>query len=148
MLGLREPSVYGSFTLADIDESLRNLAEELDVQIEIVQSNMEGALVLAVQEAANARFDGVLVNPAAYGHTSVALRDAMLAVNLPFVEVHISNIYAREEFRHKSYLTDIASGVIVGFGPMGYLLGLRGLAQMLGMRHVARESENLDTSAN
>lgn len=141
MLGKREPGVYGSATLADIDTSLRNLGDELNVDIEHMQSNMEGALVTAVQEAPDKRFDGILINPGAYGHTSIALRDALLAVNLPFVEVHISNVYAREEFRHRSYISDIASGIVIGFGPMGYMHALRALVQLLNLKHVVVQSD-------
>ena len=140
MLGLREPNIYGSATLADIDSSLSNLGEELGCDLETMQSNIEGAIVYAIQEAAAKKMDGILINPAAYAHTSVALRDALLSVNLPFVEVHITNTFARESYRHSSYLSDIASGVIIGFGPMGYLLGLSGLAQILNARHVFREA--------
>ena len=147
LLGLREPNTYGSATLADIDSSLYTLAEELDVDIEIVQTNLEGAMIISVQDAITKKIDGILINPAAYGHTSIALRDALLAVNLPFVEVHVSNTYAREDFRHKSYLSDIATGVIVGFGPSGYLIGLRGLIQILSVRHVLKEAEGTRTSS-
>lgn len=140
MLGLREPNIYGSATLADIDASLRNLGDELGADLEIMQSNIEGAIVYAIQEAVAKKMEGILINPAAYAHTSIALRDALLSVNLPFVEVHITNTFARETYRHSSYLSDIASGVIIGFGPMGYLLGLSGLAQILNARHVFRDS--------
>ncbi len=146
MLGLREPNTYGSATLSDIDSSLRTLADELEIDIDIVQSNLEGALVIAIQEALSKKIDGILINPAAFGHTSIAIRDALLAVNLPFVEIHISNTYAREEFRQKSYLSDIATGVIIGFGPSGYLIGLRGLVQILSIRHVLKEAEGTMSS--
>src|SRR5438067_3098903 len=116
MLGKREPGTYGTASLADIDNSIRNLCEQLDVDVDIIQSNIEGELVSAIHAASDRRYDGIVINPAAYTHTSIALRDALLAVNLPFVEVHISNTFAREEFRHHSYLSDIASGVIIGFG--------------------------------
>lgn len=137
MLGKREPGVYGTATLADIDNTIRNLCEEISVSVDIVQSNLEGELIQAVHQAADQRVDGIVINPAAYTHTSIALRDALLAVNLPFVEVHISNTFAREDFRHRSYLSDIAAGVIIGFGPVGYLHAVRALYQLLQVSHAA-----------
>ncbi len=131
LLGRRESGVYGSTTLAEIDCRLAGLAGELGCQIESKQLNGEGELVEAIQGAAASGADGILINPAAYGHTSIALRDALLAVGLPFVEVHLSNIYAREPFRQHTYLSDIASGIIVGLGAQGYLLGLRALVAIL-----------------
>lgn len=133
LLGRRESAHYGSLTLRDICEELETLAQELDVQVEFAQTNSEGVLVELVQRTID-KFDGILINPAAYGHTSIALRDALLAVALPFVEVHISNVYAREPFRQKTYLSDIASGVVVGFGADSYLLGLRGLVEIIRRR--------------
>lgn len=138
MLGKREPGIYGATTLANIDESLNNLADELEIDIDFFQSNSEGALVTAIHEASTRRVDGILINPGAYTHTSIALRDAMLCVNLPFVEVHISNTFAREEFRHHSYLSDIAAGVMIGFGPVGYLHALRALVQLLKTKHIVQ----------
>lgn len=137
MLGKREPGVYGTATLADIDNTIRNVCEEISVDVDIVQSNMEGELVKAIHQAVDQRVDGIVINPAAYTHTSIALRDALLAVNLPFVEVHISNTFAREEFRHRSYLSDIAAGVMIGFGPVGYLHAIRALYQLLQVSHAA-----------
>lgn len=131
MLGVRETAVYGRVVWSQIDDKLRRLSGELGIDIEIMQSNHEGALIDAIQEAPSKGFQGILINPAGYGHTSIALRDALLAVNLPFVEVHISNTFAREEFRHKTYLSDIAKGVVIGFGADSYLLGLRGLKDIL-----------------
>ena len=131
LLGQREPGTYGTTTLADIDQSLRDLGKESSVAVDSFQSNIEGELVNAIHKAANSGIDGIIINPGAYGHTSIALRDALLAVNIPFIEVHISNTYAREAFRHKTYLSDIASGIIIGFGTKGYLLALRGLTQIL-----------------
>ncbi len=131
MLGVRETAVYGRLVWSQIEEKLRHLAGEMGIEIQIMQSNHEGSLIDAVQEAPGKGFQGILINPAGYGHTSIALRDALLAVNLPFVEVHISNTFAREEFRHKTYLSDIAKGVIVGFGADSYLVGLRGLKDIL-----------------
>ncbi|GAB4270091.1 type II 3-dehydroquinate dehydratase [Deferrisoma sp.] len=130
LLGSREPGVYGAETLGAIEERLRALAAEIGVELEFFQSNHEGAIVDRIQEA-RGRADGILINPAAYTHTSVAIRDALLAVGLPFVEVHLSNVHAREPFRHRSLLSDRAVGVVLGFGPDSYLLGLRGLVAHL-----------------
>jgi 3-dehydroquinate dehydratase II len=126
LLGQREPAIYGTLSLGDINSALESLAAEFECTISFVQSNHEGALVDAVQGAAG-RFDGILINPAAYTHTSVALRDAFAAVGIPFVEVHLSNIHSREEFRHHSYLAPLSIGQISGFGLDSYLLGLRAL---------------------
>lgn len=128
LLGLREPDVYGSVTQKDIDKTLKAIAEEENLSLKVFQSNSEGELVDAVQGAAG-RFDGILINPAAYTHTSVALRDAAAAVGLPVVEVHLSNIYKREEFRHHSYMAPVAVGQVSGFGAYSYVLGLYGLIQ-------------------
>jgi 3-dehydroquinate dehydratase-2 len=130
LLGQREPLVYGRHTLADIDRALEQLAAELGVEVEHHQSNHEGALVELLQEAAP-RVDGFVVNAAAYTHTSVALRDALAAVARPYVEVHISNVFARERFRHRSLLAAAAVGVVSGFGLNSYLLGLRALVEFL-----------------
>jgi 3-dehydroquinate dehydratase-2 len=132
LLGTREPETYGSETLAEIEERLRGLARELGAEVEFFQSNSEGALVDAVQEC-RGRFDGMVINPAAYTHTSVALRDALLAVGIPFVEVHLSNVHAREPFRRCSLLADIAVGTVAGFGPTSYALGLHGLLTHLSV---------------
>ena len=126
MLGRREPEVYGSDTLEDIDRRLGTTAEELGVEIEIFQSNSEGAILDYLEEAAP-RVDGVLINPGAFTHTSVALRDALAGIDRPFVEVHLSNPAARESFRHRSYLAPVATGVVAGFRAESYLLALRGL---------------------
>ncbi len=130
LLGTREPELYGHTTLADITARLETLAAELGVSLSHFQSNHEGALVDRVQQAAGDHA-GVLVNPAAYTHTSIALRDALAATGLPFVEVHLSNVHAREEFRHHSLLADLAVGQVVGFGAASYSLGLRGLVAHL-----------------
>jgi len=134
MLGVREPSVYGAASLADIDRQLSKLASDFGIALEIMQSNSEAVLIEEIQKAPQKQMSGILINPAAYGHTSIALRDALKSADLPFVEVHISNIYAREEFRHKTYLSDIASGVITGFGAQSYFLGLRGLVEVLARK--------------
>ena len=126
LLGTREPDVYGTFTLDDISASLSQLAVELGCELSMVQSNSEGTLVDSIQ-AAKGVFHGILINPAAYTHTSVAIRDALSAVALPTVEVHLSNIHKREEFRHHSFVAPVAVGQISGFGPDSYLLGLRAL---------------------
>lgn len=126
LLGVREPDLYGSCTLHDINGEILSLARELGVEVGFFQSNSEGAIVDAIQDA-RGEYDGILINPAAYTHTSVALRDAVSAVALPVVEVHLSNIHARERFRHRSYLAPVAVGQICGFGPASYLLGLRAL---------------------
>lgn len=130
LLGRREPEVYGSATLADVDAAVETEAAELGVAVTAFQSNLEGELVDWIQARA-ADVDGWLVNAAGFTHTSVALRDALLASERPFVEVHISNVFARESFRHTSVLADVAVGVISGFGAMGYVLGLRGLVGRL-----------------
>ncbi|WP_183359727.1 type II 3-dehydroquinate dehydratase [Geomonas limicola] len=130
LLGVREPGVYGSTTLEGINSALSALARELEVELKTLQSNSEGALVDAIQEAMG-DCQGILINPAAYTHTSVAIRDAVAATALPTVEVHLSNIHAREAFRTHSYLAPIAVGQICGFGPESYLLGLRALVSVL-----------------
>ena len=127
MLGKREPGIYGAATLSDIEASCRDEAAKLGIDIEFRQSNLEGDLVTWIQEAGMAGAS-VLINPAAYTHTSIALHDAIRASMVTVVEVHISNVHAREEFRHKSYVSPVAKGVICGFGPEGYLMGLRALA--------------------
>lgn len=125
LLGTREPEVYGSTTLTDVEETLQTLAGELGIQVSFVQSNHEGAIVDAVQGTRRDGIDHVIINPGAYTHTSIAIRDAFASVGVPFVEVHVSNVFAREEFRHHSYLSPLAAGVIVGCGTEGYALALR-----------------------
>ncbi|MEO5347071.1 MAG: type II 3-dehydroquinate dehydratase [Magnetococcus sp. YQC-9] len=133
LLGTRETTVYGGSTLADIEAACRNKAAELGVEIEFFQSNHEGALVDRIQ-AAFGMIDWIILNPAAYTHTSVAIRDALLAVNIPVIEVHLSNIHRRESFRHRSYVSDIAEGVIAGLGANGYLYALDAGAGRLAAR--------------
>lgn len=127
MLGKREPSIYGSKALTDIEERVKKRAEELGLEITCFQSNHEGSLIDKIQEAADLGVDGIIINPAGYTHTSVAMRDALLSVQIPFIEVHISNIAAREEFRQVNLFSDIAEGTITGLGPYGYLLALDAL---------------------
>lgn len=133
LLGCREPEVYGKQTLADINTALDGLAEQLGCTLTYFQSNSEGALVDAIQSSLNS-FQGILINPAAYTHTSIAIRDALAAVGLPVVEVHLSNIHKREDFRAQSYVAPVAVGQISGFGPESYLLGLRALVSHLGSK--------------
>ena len=127
MLGTRQPEIYGSDTLADIEKGCREKAAALGLDVEFFQSNHEGEIVSAIQQA-RGRFDAVVINPAAYSHTSVAIMDALLACDMPVVEVHLSNIHRREEFRHFSYVSKAADGVICGFGKQGSLLALEAAA--------------------
>jgi 3-dehydroquinate dehydratase-2 len=127
LLGQREPELYGSLSLAEVHAGLERLASELGVQITTFQSNHEGALIDAVQAAAARGDAGCVVNAGGYSHTSVALRDVFAGTRLPYVEVHISNLAAREPFRHQSLLSSGARGVVYGFGPAGYQLALRGI---------------------
>ncbi len=131
LLGTREPEIYGSLTLGEIGARMDREAEAVGVTLRHVQSNHEGVLVEAIHEAGRDGTLGAVVNAAAYTHTSVALRDALVAVDLPFVEVHLSNVFARESFRHSSMLADRAIGVVSGFGADSYILGLRGLLARL-----------------
>lgn len=124
LLGLREPEHYGNATLASINQTLSDNAKLAGVELEAFQSNAEADLVTKIQSIATKKVDFVIINPAAYTHTSVAMRDALSAVKVPFIEVHLSNVYAREAFRHHSYFTDIAVGVISGLGAYGYSLAL------------------------
>jgi len=130
LLGEREPEVYGHKTLADIESECRLITEEFGFQLEAYQSNHEGAIIDKIQEARQ-QLGGILINPGAYSHTSVALRDALASVDIPVIEVHISNIHAREEFRHYSFISAIADGVICGCGTDGYQYAIRRLISML-----------------
>ena len=125
LLGSREPEVYGHDTLQSIDSALSQLAQELRHTLSIQQSNAEHVLIERIHECRQDEYNFIIINPAAFTHTSIALRDALLAVNIPFVEVHLSNIHRRETFRHQSYFSDIAVGTITGLGAQGYLLALR-----------------------
>jgi 3-dehydroquinate dehydratase-2 len=125
LLGTREPEVYGSTTLADIETRLVREAQALGHQLSVFQSNHEGALVDRVHQARDEKVGFILINPGAFTHTSIALRDALLGVTIPFIEVHLSNVHARESFRHHSHLSDVAVGVILGLGAQGYSLALQ-----------------------
>lgn len=130
MLGIREQHIYGPMSLDQIHEQLKNAAEQNGVEVEFFQSNLEGEIVDRIQECLGT-VDGIMINPAAYSHTSIAIKDALSAVNMPVVEVHISNIYKREEFRQKSITAGASTGVISGFGPFGYHMGLIALMQII-----------------
>lgn len=131
LLGTREPEKYGTTTLAEIHEELRTLGSELGVVVECEQTNHEGVALDRIA-AGRGVYAGMVVNAGGWTHTSVALRDALVGVSIPFVEVHLSNVAAREPFRHHSYLSDVAAGVVFGFGRHSYALGLRGLVARLG----------------
>jgi 3-dehydroquinate dehydratase II len=133
LLGTRDPAVYGAATLADVEAGVTALGVELGVSVTCRQTNHEGILVDEMQQAPG-RFDGVVLNPGAYGHSSYALRDAIEAVDVPVVEVHISNIHAREEFRHTSVISPVVQGVVCGCGTAGYGLGLRAVLARLDTR--------------
>lgn len=131
LLGQREPEVYGRQTLADIDTELDGLAQELNLAIETFQSNHEGDLIDRIHASAKNGFSGIIINPGGLTHTSVALRDAIAAIELPVIEAHLSNIHARESFRNHSYVAGVVLGQVSGFGAASYLLALRGLAAHL-----------------
>ena len=133
MLGVREPELYGKDSLKEINRSIESAAASRGIEIRVHQSNHEGVLVDEIQKALQWA-DGILINPGAYTHTSIALRDAFIAANLPVVEVHMSNIYAREQFRHHSYISPVAIGQVCGFGRNSYLLGLEALIDHIGNR--------------
>src|SRR5574343_1410790 len=133
LLGTREPTHYGRVTLADINLSLAQMADRAGIELETFQSNHEGALIERVHAAREQGVGGIIINPAAYTHTSVALRDAISAVAIPFVEVHLSNVHARESFRHHSYFSDLAIGGICGLGHQGYVLALEYLLNKLNI---------------
>ncbi|KKM73341.1 hypothetical protein LCGC14_1411440 [marine sediment metagenome] len=130
MLGQREIEVYGDVDLNEIDERIKKEADALSLEVESFQSNDEGELVSKIQEA-NEEFDALILNPAAFTHYSIAIRDAVAAVKVPVIEVHLTNIFAREEFRHKSVISAVSKGVISGFGPDSYILGLKALSSVL-----------------
>ena len=125
LLGVREPEHYGSLTLADINNNLQTLAKQANIALEAYQSNAEADIVTKIQSLTVNKVDFIIINPAAFTHTSIAIRDALSAVKIPFIEVHLSNVFARESFRHHSYFSDIAVGVISGLGAEGYNAALR-----------------------
>ena len=125
LLGTREPEIYGSENLEDINIRLETLAKDNGHHLDFLQSNAEHILIDRIHQAKNENIQYIIINPAAFTHTSIALRDALLAVNIPFIEVHLSNVHARESFRHKSYFSDVAQGVICGFGSAGYDAALK-----------------------
>ncbi len=134
LLGTREPSIYGHLTLAKINQMLKAQAKKAKVTLVIKQSNHEGQIVDLIGRALKNKFQGILINPAAYTHTSVALRDAVAACGLNVVEVHLSNIYSREEFRHKSLISPVVKGTILGFGAKSYTLGLAALVDLINIK--------------
>ena len=129
-LGTREPEIYGSTSLNDINKDLVKLGKKLSITVEAFQSNNEGEIVEKIQKAAG-KVNGIIINPAAYTHTSIAIRDALLLLDEPIIEIHLSNIYKREEFRHKSMVADIAHGQISGFGVYGYTMALEAMAGLI-----------------
>lgn len=137
LLGKREKAIYGGATLKSINEDLREVAVRDKVGIDFFQSNHEGEIVTKIQEA-DARYDAIVINPAAFTHTSVAIRDAIAAITIPVVEVHLSNIHAREVFRKESYVSPVAAGVVFGFGKQSYLLGLQGAITLIGKKKTKR----------
>lgn len=134
LLGTREPGIYGYITLAKINQMLKAVAKKNKASLVIKQSNHEGQIVDFIGQAKQKKFQGILINPAAYTHTSVAVRDAVAACGLSVVEVHLSNIYSREEFRHKSLISPVASGTILGFGAKSYTLGLTALLDLIPLK--------------
>lgn len=138
LLGSREPGVYGKTTLAEIEGRVRERAGKHGAQVEFRQSNSEGELVVWVQQAASEKADAIVLNAAAYTHTSVALRDAIAAVGIPTIEIHLSNIHAREEFRQKSLMAAVCTGQITGFGPFSYVLGLEASINVIESRRIGK----------
>ncbi len=149
MLGHREQNIYGPMKLEQIHEQMKAVAKENNVEIEFFQSNLEGEIVDKVQECLGDA-DGIIINPAAYSHTSIAIRDAISAIGLPTIEVHISNIFRREEFRAKSMTAPVSTGVISGFGPFGYHLATISLLQILGEMEAMKQAqkEQAETKSN
>jgi 3-dehydroquinate dehydratase-2 len=140
MLGLREQNIYGPMKLDDIHSQMQAFAEQNGVEIEFFQSNLEGEIVDRLQECLGDA-DGIVINPAAYTHTSIAIRDAISAIQIPTVEVHLSNIHQREEFRHVSLTAPVCAGQIVGFGPFGYHLAMLSVIQIMNEVHALREAQ-------
>ena len=140
MLGIREQNIYGPMTLDQIHEQMKGSASQNNVELEFFQSNLEGEIIDKIQECLGT-VDGIIINPAAYSHTSIAIADAISAVSIPVVEVHISNIYKREEFRQTSITAKASLGIIAGFGPFGYHLGLISLIQVLNEMNAAKQMQ-------
>lgn len=140
MLGMREQNIYGPMKLEDIHAQMKNFADQSSVEIEFFQSNLEGEIVDKLQECLGDA-DGIIINPAAYTHTSIAIRDAIAAIQIPTVEVHLSNIHQREEFRHTSLTAPVCAGQIVGFGPFGYHLAMVSVIQILNEVQALREAQ-------
>jgi len=130
MLGQREPDIYGPTTLETINSNLEELGKRLGLELETFQSNHEGAIIEKIQEAAKIQ-NGIIINPAAFTHTSIAIRDALLLLDIPIIEMHLSNIYKREPFRHKSMMSDVVTAQITGFGVQGYTMALEAMAKMV-----------------
>jgi len=141
MLGIREVNLYGPMKLEDINKNMETFAKQNGFDIEFYQSNHEGDIVDAIQESLNENVDGIIINPAALTHYSIAIRDALKAVNLPVIEIHMTNTAAREEFRHKSMISDVVAGTIMGFGPFSYHLGLIAMIQILNEIKMAKEAQ-------
>ncbi len=141
MLGIREQHIYGPMKLEDIHEQMKHFAEQNGIEIEFFQSNFEGEIVDKIQECLGDA-NGIIINPAAYSHTSIAIRDALAAVELPAIEVHLSNIHAREEFRKHSITAEVCAGVIAGVGPFGYHLAMIAILQIMNEIQALQESQN------
>lgn len=144
MLGRREPAVYGTTTLADIESGLRKAGMARGITVECRQSNHEGELIDWIHEAIERGADGLLINPGGYTHTSVALRDAVAMLNCPKIELHLSNVWAREEFRHHSFISPVVDGVVGGFGAESYAVAFEGLTRLMARRRAALSSQNGD----
>ncbi|OPX27212.1 MAG: type II 3-dehydroquinate dehydratase [Campylobacteraceae bacterium 4484_166] len=140
MLGIREQNIYGTATIDQIHEAMKETAKQNNIKLEFFQSNLEGEIIDKVQESLG-EVDGIVINPAAYTHTSIAIKDAISAVNLPTVEVHLSNIYKREPYRRKSITAEASTGVISGFGPMGYHLAIISLSQIFITNDMAKKGD-------
>lgn len=141
LLGHREQNIYGPMKLEEIHTQMESVAKQNSIEIEFFQSNLEGEIVDRVQECMGDA-DGIIINPAAYTHTSIAIRDAIAAANMPVIEVHVSNIYRREEFRHKSLIAPVCTGQIAGFGPFGYHLAMVSMSQILGEIAAAKKAQS------
>lgn len=143
MLGTRERNIYGAMTMEDIHAQMKVVADQNNIEIEFFQSNLEGEIVDRIQECLG-ETDGIIINPAAYGHTSIAIRDAISAVSIPAIEVHITNIARREEFRQKSIISAVCAGQVMGFGPVGYHLAMVGMIQIFNQIEAFKKSRQND----